>query len=103
MLQSLRGAYRRKFRPSWPKAEAAKKPSWRDEFSDGCTIVSDHPQTLHCCLAHDRAYYEARDSWRGRMRADREFRECMQTAGWTWRAWVRWSGVRAFGWIAWYT
>lgn len=80
----------------------AKVP-WRDEFSDGCTLVANVPETMHCCLAHDKAYYEAKGGWRGRMRADRAFLACMKEHGWTWRARLRWLGVRLGGWVAWYT
>ena len=99
MRQTLRGAVR----PKWPKVGASDKPPWKPEFSDGCTLVSDHPDTIHCCLAHDRAYYEAKGGPAGRAKADREFLQCMQTAGWTWRARLRWWGVRIGGWAAWYT
>lgn len=117
----MKASFRKKFRPSWPQLEPwpgawppGAKPPWRDEFSDGCTFVRDYPETKHCCLEHDQAYYEAKGGWRGRMRADRRYRECMLEVAYELRfgnrrrrivrrAWRRWLGVRLLGWIAWYT
>jgi len=88
---------------NWPRPAkdnpngAADKPPWKAEFSDGCSMVSDHPDTLHCCVAHDRAYYEAVGGESGRRKADRVFLECMKASGWTWRARLRWLGVRVAG------
>ena len=94
----MKAAIRKKLRPSWPD----NKPPWKPEFSDGCTLVPD-AGTLDCCLAHDKAYYEAKGGRVGRRRADRAYLDCMRAHGWTWRARFRWAGVRAFGWIFWYT
>ena len=98
-------AFRDKFRPSWPEASKGQaKPPWDDSMSDGCTLVPDIPETMHCCLAHDRAYYQAEGPFFfGRWKADVAFFLCMLEHGWTWRALVRYTGVRLFGWIAWYT
>ena len=103
----MRSAFRRVIRghvvKSWPKVAPEDKPPWRPEFSDGCTLVSDPPEVVHCCLEHDRAYYEAKGGSAGRTKADREFLECMKTAGWTWRARLRWLGVRIGGGEIWFS
>ena len=115
----MKRAFRKKFRPSWPQRRTALgvKPKWKPEFSDGCSFVKDYPETSHCCGGwggHDEGYYYARGGWRGRMTADREYRECMLLVASKLpegkkrrrvkrRAWVRWLGVRMGGWIAWYT
>ena len=95
MLKKCKSACRKALKPKWPD----DKPPWDDSMSDGCTLVADSPDTIHCCLAHDKAYYQATG---GRAKADREFLGCMKAAGWGTRAYVRWAGVRIFGWL-WYT
>ena len=96
MLKGCKSVCRKALKPKWPDA----KPPWDDSMSDGCSFVSDSPDTVHCCLAHDKAYYQAVG---GRGRADRAFLDCMKAAGWGTRAYVRWTGVRLFGWLLWYT
>lgn len=80
-----------------------EKEPWTDRMSDGCTLVSDPPETVRCCIAHDKAYYHAEGGAAGRRKADRAFLECMKAAGWTWRAYLRYAGVRLFGWWFWYS
>ncbi len=96
MLKKCKSVCRHSLKPKWTD----EKPPWDDSMSDGCTVVSDSPDTVHCCLAHDKAYYEATGS---RAKADRAFLACMKEAGWGARAYVRWAGVRIFGWLLWYT
>lgn len=96
MLKKCKAICRKALKPKWPH----NKPPWDDSMSDGCTIVSDHPDTIHCCLAHDKAYYEATCK---RSKADQDFLDCMKAAGWGTRAYLRYAGVRMFGWLLWYT
>lgn len=98
MKRYLRG----KLVKSWPNVPVKEKPLWKDEFSNGCSLVPDVPETVHCCVIHDKAYYEAGGGAKGRAAADKAFLNCMKEAGWTWRAYVRYFGVRMFGWTFWY-
>ena len=103
----------KKDRPSpyqrWVEAEAKKVNS------DGCTVVSE---LFHiCCLEHDLGYRHGRcprsafvvgwDRARtiDRAEVDRRFRDCIRAHSALGRfspiAYVRWLGVRMFGWFAW--
>ena len=90
--------------------------------SDGCTLVSE---LFHdACLQHDLGYHYGKDPrsayafyladipdyWDharavNRGCVDKQFRECIQQKSklghWSPLAWIRWSGVRTFGWRAW--
>ena len=100
----LRPPFRRElWRGGLPNKAIEKRP-WDDRMSDGCTVVSDPALTRHCCLAHDRAYYEAVGGAAGRAKADREFLRCMTATRFPrWRAYVRYAGVRALGWLWWWS
>ncbi len=98
----LKRPYRR---PVWLGAgttrEVRARKEWDDSMSDGCTLVSDPPEIVHCCVQHDKRYVLLDVS---RKEADDEFLHCMLKAGFPkWRANIRYAGVRAFGWILWYT
>ena len=94
-------------RPLWqgglPDRRRARV-AWRDSMSDGCTVVSDPLVVLHCCIAHDRLYYQAIGGAAGRAKADREFLQCMMATRFPrWRAYARYVGVRALGWLWWWS
>ena len=95
MLKKCKAVCRKALKPKWPEA----KLPWDDTMSDGCSFVSDSPDTVHCCHSHDKAYYEAVGK---RSAADRAFLDCMKVAGWGARAYIRWAGVRLLGWLIWY-
>jgi hypothetical protein len=99
----------------WLRDEAARINS------DGCTVVSE---CYHeCCLEHDLSYYHGKSPrsaysrylegykpWKHadpitRKQSDSRFRECIRAKSplgkWSPMAFVRWCGVRAFGWLYW--
>jgi len=76
-------------------------PLWTDSMSDGCSHVEDIARP--CCVKHDEAYYYG-GSKETREYADRNFYLCMIENGIsTWRAYVRFLGVRLFGGPGWKT
>lgn len=80
--------------------------AWAARFSDGCSGVADI--YVRACWEHDYHYRYAR-TLKGapisRQVADQRLRDVIQALSPAHRisvvSWVRWLGVRAFGWWAW--
>ncbi len=70
-----------------------------EKQTDHCSGVAEW--YADCCREHDFNY---RTKIVSRAEADRRFRQCMQSKSKLGRfspvSWVRWSGVRLFGWLA---
>jgi hypothetical protein len=73
---------------------------WDTSLSDGCTLVPDRKDMVHCCVEHDRRYWLREGS---RSDADAAYRTCIIEAGRPVLARVHWLGVRIFGWLFWHT
>lgn len=78
----------------------------KELHSDGCSHAKDW--YLDCCLQHDIAYRQGCSvdgTPMTRTHADAQFRHCIQQRSPLGRcspmSWVRWTGVRLFGWVGW--
>lgn len=92
-------------------AAPLRREPWRDEMSDGCTLVDDPPQFRAACLRHDRDYHER---IKPRWQADWQFYQAMVIAAEAApdparrdllmrKAKTRYAAVRALGWLLYYT